>query len=313
MTTHPRSEIMRIAFWLLLMGVALVGCSAGDEVRDTGAEAPPVRLTAETRLGQTILGLGAGQGVEVRDGKVYAYGDADTGVIVELERLPADPSRLHPTGRVVHLTRDGEDLLPHPTGLTHHPYYGTWIGDTVDQRGTLYLIDWATAWADGNLDDAVIHVVEDDAAVNGTRPEFVEYRGRWLIATSDYDEVDNAVRLYDPERLLTARRTSEDGVEVASFACTPFVQTLHWAEAADAPDTLVLVQNITPGRGWRLTPVRGWSDARFAAAQPFDGFPHADELEGFHVLPDGETAVFITAHRHQNAWLGTASIEPVSP
>ena len=271
----------------------------------------PLGFTADAGRSLTIGNLGAAQGVEVRDGRIYAYGDADTGVIVELRLVDADPDRLVPTGRVLRLTRDGEDLLPHPTGLTHHPALGTWIGDTVNQNGTIYKIDWERAWRDGNLDHAVLHVVEDDAAVNGTRPEFVEYDGRWVIATSDYGDVGNEVRLYDPEALLRAERTSEPGVEIAAFPCGAFVQTLFWADAWNA---VVLVQNQIAGRRWRLTPVTAWSERAFAEAVSFDGITRPGELEGFHVLKlrgaDAAAAVFVTAHGEDNVWLGSAEMTP---
>ncbi|NJL30889.1 MAG: hypothetical protein HC898_04255 [Phycisphaerales bacterium] len=216
------------------------------------------------------------------------------------------------TGRQVELTQQGKDLVSHPTGLTHHPDYGTFLGDTVAGKGVIYHIDWQRLWADGNLNHAVLHVVHDDAAINGTRPEFVTYQGKVCIATSDYGDKDNAVRLYDPVKLKTARRTTEPGVMVQSMPCGAFVQSLLWDEH---DQLLVLVQKYDPGLGWRLTglklegpELKGQSPLRLFA--PFDDFSPADELEGFHLLPGTgrNLGVFLTSHKQSNVWLGSVKL-----
>jgi hypothetical protein len=259
--------------------------------------ADPADFGVELRAAQTLASLGSGQGLEYRDGLVYAYGDADVGLIREY--------RLHPTirgltytGRELRLTRHGEDLIPHPTGLTHHPRHGTWLGNTVAGQGTLYQIDWNQAWADGNLDRAVLHVVKDDAAVNGTRPEFIRLGRTWYLATSDYGDQGNAVRLYDPRKLARADRTSAPGVLVRTLPCGPWVQNLHWIDEQDA---LVLVQNQAEGLRWRLTFIRLDGQGDLRNAQTFDGFPQNDELEGFHML-EPPACVFLTSSRENNLW-----------
>ncbi len=133
-------------------------------------------------------GLGAVQGVSFHDGKVYLYGDVwnaepRVGVIREYS---ADYC---PTNRVVWLRKDNQPLLLHPTGLTWSNRWGTFVGDTVEQKGVIYHLDWERALAEGNLNHAVLDVIDDDAAVNGSRPEFVKFQGREYIATADYGEV----------------------------------------------------------------------------------------------------------------------------
>jgi hypothetical protein len=78
----------------------------------------------------TDLGLGAVQGVAVRDGKIYAYGDLvqsrpRLGVIREYDL------ELKPTGRVVWLRTGDKPLILHPKGLTWDRRWGTFLGDTV--------------------------------------------------------------------------------------------------------------------------------------------------------------------------------------
>ncbi|PYR41577.1 MAG: hypothetical protein DMF93_08050 [Acidobacteria bacterium] len=48
---------------------------------------------------------------------------------------------------------------------------------------------------------------------------------RWLVATADYCALANEVRIYDPDRLKTAARTSEPGVLLYRFRSSPYVQT----------------------------------------------------------------------------------------
>jgi len=242
---------------------------------------------------QTIKGVGAAQGVEVRDRHVYVYGDAETGVIVECSRTGND---LTPTGRVVRLTRNGEDFIPHPTGLTFHPDFGAFIGNTVKGRGVICHVDWDQMLADGNLDHAVLNETIDDLAINGTRPEFVQHDGAWLIATADYGDASNAVRFYDPMRLATAKRTSEAGVLRGACRCGAWVQNLHWLRDRHR---MVLVQNQIEGRRWRIAIV----DERDAGRHVFENFAPADELEGFHML-DHESCLFVTSSRRDNVWFG---------
>jgi hypothetical protein len=176
----------------------------------------PTTLTAE--------GLGAMQGVSFRDGKVYLYGDVwdakpRVGVIREFS---AD---YKPTGRVVWLRRQGKPLLVHPTGLTWHKQWGTFLGDTVNKKAVIYRLDWKRAWEDGHLDQAVLDVIEDDAAVNGCPPEFVELKGEPFLATADYGDVHPEVRLYDPEKMLSSKRTSARGWSATAFWPGPLIRT----------------------------------------------------------------------------------------
>jgi hypothetical protein len=258
------------------------------------------------------MGLGAVQGVVVRDGKVYAFGDVfqarpRVGVFREYTRA------LEPTGRVVWLRRGGKPLIVHPIGLTWHDRWGTFLGDTVKSadptrsRGVIYRLDWERAWKDGSLDAAVLDVIDDDAAINGCRPEFVTVGGRPLLATADYGDIRPEIRLYDPAPLLAAGRSSAPGVVAFRVLCGPFSQSLHWdAESGH----LTCIQNVVAGRGWRpdeLDLARAVADGRA------DGpgvrvrkltFPPHDELEGYWPLA-GRRGLFAVARRSDNLFAGT--------
>jgi hypothetical protein len=267
----------------------------------------------------TDLGLGAVQGVVVRDGKVYAYGDVfraqpRVGVIREYTE------RLDPTGRLVWLRRGGKPLIVHPTGLTWHEPWGTFLGDTVKSdtdprrsRAVIYHLDWERAWKDGDLDFAVLSIIEDDAATNGGRPEFVTVGGRPLLATADYGDLRPEIRLYDPAALLAAGRSSAPGVVVHRVLCGPFNQNLHWDGGSGH---LICVQNVIAGRGWRLDVL---DLARAVADGRADGpgvrvrrltFPPHDELEGYWPLATGR-GFFAIARRWDN--LLAASFHQAQP
>ncbi len=194
------------------------------------AQVPPpdgewtLNAAVESPRTVTDLGLGAVQGVAVRDGKIYAYGDLvlakpRVGVIREYDL------DFKPTGRVVWLRRDDKPLILHPTGLTWDRRWGTFLGDTVLKKAVIYRLDWERAWQDGDLDHAVRDVIDDDAAINGCRPTLVTLGGRTLLATSDYGNVRPEIRLYDPEALLAARRSSTRGSSSIGCSAGPSTRT----------------------------------------------------------------------------------------
>ena len=258
--------------------------------------------------------LGAGQGVLVRDGRIYAYGDVfkaqpRIGVIREYGL------DLIPTGRTIWLQRHGKPVILHPTGLTWNPRFGTFLGDTVDRIATIYRLNWDRAWQDGNLDSAILDVCPDDAAINGCRPEFVTVAGRTFLATADYGEVRPEIRLLDPEKLLETHRTSAPGVVVHRIMAGPWNQALHWR--ADRGE-LTCVENVIEGRGWRLETI---NLARAVADGRVDGpevrvsrftFPPHDELEGFCWL-DQTRALFITSNRSENLKVGRIQVTEPRP
>jgi hypothetical protein len=250
--------------------------------------------------------LGACQGIAVRDGRIYAYGDVYSvrprvGVIREYDM------ELKPTGREVWLRQLDRSMIIHPTGLTWDDQWGTLLGDTVRKKATIYRLDWQAAWRDGNLDNAIRDTIIDDAAINGCRPTFVALGGRKLIATADYGDVRPEIRLYDPELLFQARHSSVPGVVVHRVPCGPFNQNLYW----DAhKGQLVCVQNVIEGRGWRLDVIDlaravalGRAEGPGVRVKILTFSPH-DELEGFWPF-HGERSLFVTSRREGNIIVGT--------
>jgi hypothetical protein len=295
----------------LVAWAALLAPASGQQPPPDAAWTADAAMDVERSI--TDLGLGAVQGVVVRDGKVYAFGDVfhaqpRVGVIREYTE------RLEPTGRVVWLRRGGKPLIVHPTGLTWNERWGTFLGDTIKSdadptrsRAVIYRLDWERAWRDGDLDGAVQDVIEDDAAVNGCRPEFVAVGGRALLATADYGDVRPEIRLYDPEALLAARRSSAPGVVVYRILCGPFNQSLHWDAASGR---LTCIQNVIAGRGWRLDELdlaRAVADGRVEGPsvriRRLTFAPH-DELEGYWPLADGR-GLFAVARRRDNVFSGS--------
>jgi hypothetical protein len=190
---------------------------------------------------------------------------------------------------------------------------GAFLGDTVNRKAIIYRLDWQRAWADGTLEHAVRDVLDDDAAANGCRPEFVTVAGQDYLATADYGDVGPELRLYDPDKLLAAKRSNAPGVVVHRVRCGPFNQSLHW-DAAHGQ--LTCVQNVIAGRGWRLDVLdlaravaQGRAGAPGVRVRQLTFMPHT-ELEGYRPL-DGRRAIFVTSSGVDNLVVG--EVKTVAP
>ncbi len=267
--------------------------------------------TIEVAKAITDLEIGATQGVAVRDGKIYAYGDVVFAQprIGKIKEYTLD---LEPTGRVLNLNKDGKPLITHPTGLTWDPRYGTFLGDTVLGVATIYRLDWERAWEDGNLDNAILDVITDDATVNGCRPTLVTVDDRLFLATADYGDVRPEIRLMDIDAMLEAGRTSAPGVVVHRVLCGPYNQNLYWnAEEGQ----IVCVQNVIEGRGWQLdildlekAVADGRADGPGVRVGTYTFMPH-DEFEGWWRI-DQDRALFAMARRQDNLIIGKITETP---
>ncbi len=251
----------------------------------------------------TIDSLGACQGVSFIDGKVMLYGDRDVGMIRE---YVAQGDSLLYSGKEYCLTVDGQDVINHPTGIAYQPGQPVFMGNSIrlNSEGTLwkaviYRVDWAGLKKQGTLDGNLLKTIEDDACIQGTRPEYVKYQGKWYVATADYGDKRNEVRLYDPEKLKNAEKTSEPGVLYKKFSCGPWVQNLHWVPEKGV---LVLIQNQIEGRKWRFTFLDlekslAKGEAHVLSIQDIE---KADELEGFTMLGKGQKGIAVTSSRRSN-------------
>lgn len=280
--------------YLVLLTIFLCGCSVSW---DTCGDA----FCLDVHTPQHVSGVGAAQGLDIRDGLIWIIGDGYTGV-ARAFALETNDS-LGAAGSDIALTVDGEDRVAHPTGLTDQPGVGTFLGNTVAGRGEILLVDWAAAAAGGSLDGAIINVVADGEAHNGARPELVRVDNRWLVATADYGNVQNELRLYDPDFLLSATNTTDPNVVVTRFPAPSYVQSLHyWAER----DVLIFVQNRKSGNAWKLTLVDLAASVQAGKLVVLDvlepGAP--GELEGLHFIDD-ERVLMITSDKVHNAYLGT--------
>jgi hypothetical protein len=300
---------------LLFVGVVMAALLVSLPVR---AQQPPpdaawqCNATLADPQVKTIEGLGAAQGVSLHDGKIYLYGDLydanpRVGVIREFDQ------QFKPTGKVIWLKENDTPLLIHPTGLTWDPYWGCFLGDTVNKRAKIYHLDWDAALKDGNLDHAVLETIDDDAAINGCRPEFVTLGQKVYLATADYGDVHPEIRLCDPELMLQARRTSAPGAVVFHILCGSFNQNLHWDETTRE---LTCEQNVIAGRGWQLdvlnldhAVVDGRADGPQVRVQKITLPPHT-ELEGYTPL-DAKRVIFITSSPTENMAIG--EIQAITP
>ncbi|MDF7816875.1 hypothetical protein P1X15_04680 [Runella sp. MFBS21] len=251
----------------------------------------------------TIDSLGACQGVSYHQGKVFLYGDREVGM---MRVYDLQANQLVYTGKEIKFTQQNQDIINHPTGIAYNGSLPTFIGNSIrlNPEGTrwkamIYAVDWNGLLKTGTLDNNLLHVIEDDACIQGTRPEYVQYNGKWYVATSDYGPQKNEVRLYDPTRLSQAQKTSEPGVVFKKFSCSAWVQNLHWIPSKGI---LVLIQNQIEGRRWRFTFLdlqKSIETGQQHVVNTID-VDKADELEGFCLLNTLNIGIAVTSSRRQN-------------
>jgi hypothetical protein len=251
----------------------------------------------------SVDSLGACQGISYQQGKLFLYGDREVGMIREFA-LQGDS--LVYQNHEMKLTLNDTDVINHPTGLAVHGSDPVFIGNSIrlNKEGTLwraviYNVDWKGLQKTRTLDGNLLNTIEDDACIQGTRPEYVQYGKKWYVATADYGEKTNEVRLYDPAALAKASKTSDKGVVYKKFTCTPWVQNLYWI--ADK-GVLVLIQNQVEGRKWRFTYVDLAASIAKGTQQVIKSIDieKGDELEGFTFLPGYQKGIAVTSSRRNN-------------
>jgi len=251
----------------------------------------------------TVDSLGACQGASYQKGRIFLYGDREVGMIREY-KLQKDS--LVYTNKEYKLTQNGQDVIGHPTGIAFNGGNKVFIGNSIrlNKEGTqwkavIYQINWPGLQNTGTLDGNIISTIDDDACIQGTRPEYVKYNNKWYVATADYGNKGNEVRLYDPEKLEHCKKTSEPGVLYKKFTCTPWVQNLHWVSDKGI---LILIQNQIEGRKWRLTYVdlkKSIDAGSMQVIKQIDIDSRQDELEGFTFI-NGHTGIAVTSSRKNN-------------
>ena len=247
--------------------------------------------------------LGACQGISLIDNFFYAYGDRECGVIRKY-RMAKDSLEYLP--KEIKLTLHDSDVINHPTGIAHKKGLPTFIGNSIrlNKEGTLwraviYNVNWNGLLTTGKLDNNLINIIEDDACIQGTRPEYVEYGNKWFVASADYGNKNNEVRLYDPIKLATASKTSEPGVLVAKFTCSPWVQNIHFIKEKNI---LVLIQNQIEGRRWRFTFLDFKASVKSGHEKVLKviDVDRNDELEGFTLMTNKNKAIAVSSSRKDN-------------
>ncbi|MCW3090028.1 MAG: hypothetical protein JWP81_1097 [Ferruginibacter sp.] len=291
-TPKPPTKIMKIILFSTTLALAIVTLSFNAIV------------DMKIERSFTIDSLGACQGISYQQGKLFLYGDRETGVIREYRE---DADSLVYLGHEMKLTLHDTDVINHPTGIAYHEKDPVFIGNSIrlNKEGTLwkamiYCVNWQGLQRTGSLDGNLINTIEDDACIQGTRPEYVQYGNKWFVATADYGGKANEVRLYDPALLKKVKRTSEKGVVFKKFTCDPWVQNLHWM--ADK-GILVLIQNQVEGRKWRFAFLdldKSIRDGKQSVIKVVDLSPE-NELEGFTFLKDYTRGIAVSSSRRNNA------------
>jgi len=251
----------------------------------------------------SVDSLGACQGVSYQNGRIFLYGDREIGMIREY-KMNSD-SLLY-FNKEYKLTINNQDLINHPTGIAFNGKSPTFIGNSIrlNPEGTLwkaviYCVNWQGLLDTGTLDGNIISTIEDDTCIQGTRPEYLQYNNKWYVATADYGPEKNEVRLYDPLLLQRAKKTSEKGVLVKKFTCSPWVQNLYWMAEKNM---LVLIQNQIEGRRWRFTYLDLKKSVESGTQQVIKviDIDRADELEGFAFLNTSSKGIAVSSSRRNN-------------
>lgn len=261
------------------------------------------RIDMQLEHSYSIDSLGACQGIAYQHGRVFLYGDREIGVIREY-RIAGDS--LVYANREMRLTLNDTDLINHPTGIAYNGKDPVFIGNSIrlNKEGTqwramIYCVDWKGLQRTGTLDGNLLNTIEDDACIQGTRPEYVHYHGRNYVATADYGGKDNEVRLYDPAVLAKAQKTSDKGVVYKKFKCSPWVQNLAWIAKNGQ---LLLIQNQIEGRRWRFTYLdlaKSIASGKEEVIKVID-IDRADELEGFCFLETNRKGIAVSSSRRNN-------------
>ncbi|OQP44522.1 hypothetical protein A4H97_09105 [Niastella yeongjuensis] len=263
----------------------------------------PANINMQIEQARTVDSLGACQGASFQKGRLFLYGDREVGMIREFKMTGDSPVYIN---KEVKLTENGVDVINHPTGIAWNGQAPTFIGNSIrlDAAGTkwkavIYCVNWQGLLTTGTLDGNLLNTIEDDACIQGTRPEYVQYKGKWYVATADYGDKGNEVRLYDPALLQHAKKTSEKGVLVKKFTCTPWVQNLHWIAARNI---LVLIQNQIEGRRWRFTYLDFNKSMETGTQQVIKvvDLDRTDELEGFTFLDGDSKGIAVSSSRRDN-------------
>ena len=277
----------------------LVGLGIAPMVPDPGK--PQMQLSHSF----TVDSLGACQGISWLHGKAYLYGDREVGMMREFG-LQGDS--LVYTGHEYRLTLHDTDVINHPTGLAVHGKEPVFMGNSVllnkaanQWKAVIYCIDLPGLMKTGTLDGGnLLNVIEDDACIQGTRPEYVEYGHKWYVATADYGNRANEVRLYDPAVLQHAAKTTDKGVLYKKFSCGPWVQNMQWIPEKGL---LLLIQNQIEGRKWRFTYVdlkKSLESGKAEVVNTVDAIDRGDELEGFSFLGSLSKGIAVTSSRRAN-------------
>ncbi|MFY0253585.1 hypothetical protein ACDQ55_06475 [Chitinophaga sp. 30R24] len=251
----------------------------------------------------TLDSLGACQGISNQQGKYFLYGDREVGVMREYK---LGTNTLIDQHKEYQFTENGINIIKHPTGIAYHKGLPTFIGNSVrlNEAGTawkalIYSINWEGFLKTHTLDGNLINTIHDDACIQGVRPEYVQYKGKWYVATADYGNKANEVRLYDPAVLQTASKTSDKGVLFKKFKCGPWVQNLLWV---NTKGILILIQNQVEGRKWRLTYLdlnQSIENGEEKIIKVID-LDKQDELEGFTITDNQLQGIAVSSSKKDN-------------
>jgi hypothetical protein len=235
-------------------------------------------------------------GVEIREGSIFAYGqdNAGNGKIVEYKWKRND---LHSTGY-----ENGISLgttIKQPTGMTYHDTLGTFLGNSNEIRNEIIFIDWDILKNSRNLGWATVNTTIDDLAKNTSKPEFVQYRGEWFLASVDMGDYSSTIRLYDPLELQSATYTSDYGVLRHAINAPRNIANIYWHNATGE---LLLAKKKIFG-GWEVIGINLEKsvDSGSIVRSSIVGLSGGNKaIMGFHYLFGTDRAIIVTSDKKDN-------------
>lgn len=267
------------------------------------------KIGMKIRKSITIDSLGACQGISWQKDRIFLYGDREVGVVREYKLIN---DNLEYTNKEFRLTANDKDEINHPTGIAYNGTDPTFIGNTTrmnpegtEWKAVIYCVNWKRLLKTHTLDGNIINRIDDDVCIQGTRPEYVKYNDNWYVATADYGNRGNEVRLYDPNVLKKAKKTSDKGVLFKKFTCSPLVQNLFWIKDKNI---LVLVQNQAGGRKWRFTYLdlkKSIESGKQYVISEINVDEKVDELEGFSMPGSSSKGIAVTSSKQNNVTFTT--------
>ena len=234
---------------------------------------------------EPVVDLGKPGGLDFRNGRLYVLGHEASGVIFEFD-VGVD-GFIGSQRALVDLNNEVGPKAPRPSGLTSRGP-STVLGSRTEGVSTLMFIDWDAARTSQSLNATVFIDTIDDLGTEPGGPEALELDTRWFVGVADRELTDGVaeVRLYDPDLLEAAERSSDDGVLARSFSSMTPITSMFQARPA-----LVTVEATGNGATLRVLDLAQSIETGMAVVEDTISVEFATPVLAFHTIDAGRIAI----------------------